>query len=151
MREKVFLLDPLGIMNIHKRRSQTNRHSRRAAATVEMAICLPMLITLVFGTLETANMIHVRQSCVTAAYEAGRERAKFSGTEAAAETRAADVLAGRAIDDFTIEFDDLNDGSLVRGDMFRVTVGVSSSERSVGPTWIYDGVTIEAAVVMVKE
>lgn len=135
-------------MNIRRRKS---RDRRRAAATVEMAICLPLLITLVFGSIETANMIHVRQSCVTAAYEAGRERAKFAGTQSGATTRASEVLAGRGIENFEIEFIDYNGDSLDRGDTFGVIVGVPSSERSIGPTWIYDGVTIEAGLVMVKE
>lgn len=129
------------------------RHAkqRRATATVELAICLPMLITLVFGSIETANMIHVRQSCVTAAYEAGRERAKFAGTQSGATTRAGEVLAGRGIENYEIEFLDYNGGSLDRGDTFAVVVGVPSSERSIGPAWIYDGMTIEAGMVMVKE
>lgn len=134
-----------------KRRPKRHTCRKRGAATVEMAICLPLLITLVFGSIETANMIHVRQSCVTAAYEAGRERAKFAGTESAADTRAGEVLAGRGIEEYEIQFIDYNGDSLDRGDTFAVIVGVPSSERSIGPTWIYDGVTIEAGLVMVKE
>lgn len=46
--------------------------SRSGAATVELALCLPVVIVLAFGMMETCNMVFVRTRMISAAYEACR-------------------------------------------------------------------------------
>ncbi len=46
--------------------------SRRAAAMIEFAICMPVFFLLAMGTIETCRMIYLRQSLKLAAYECAR-------------------------------------------------------------------------------
>lgn len=49
---------------------RTDAQSRCGTAATEMAIAMPLLITLVFGSIEIANAVFLRQSLNMAAYEA---------------------------------------------------------------------------------
>lgn len=48
------------------------RRRTRGAATVETAICLPLFIIIVFGTIECCNLMFLRQGVLQAAYEGAR-------------------------------------------------------------------------------
>jgi Flp pilus assembly protein TadG len=58
------------------RRRRGRMRSRAGAAAVEFAVCLPVLIAVVLGSIEASNMIHVQRALTTAAYEAARVAAK---------------------------------------------------------------------------
>ncbi|HBJ34000.1 MAG TPA: hypothetical protein DDZ51_04385 [Planctomycetaceae bacterium] len=47
------------------------RHSR-GLATVEVAICLPLFVVIVFGTIECCDLMFLRQGLLQAAYEGAR-------------------------------------------------------------------------------
>lgn len=55
-----------------RRRPHASRRRRLGAYTVEFAICLPVFFTLVFGCLELARFMYVRQALDQSAYEAAR-------------------------------------------------------------------------------
>ena len=48
------------------------RRERRGAAAVEFALCLPFLITLIMGAMESCNLIYVRTRMNSVAYEGAR-------------------------------------------------------------------------------
>ena len=64
------------VMNVHRLRNcRANRRGRRksrGAAAVELALCLPFLVTLSLGCLESCNLIYVRTRMNSAVYEAAR-------------------------------------------------------------------------------
>jgi Flp pilus assembly protein TadG len=71
-----------------------SRHStrnRKGTATVELAFSLPMIVLLVFGTIETTSLISFRQRLLTAAFEAART------TSAPLHTSTSGIAAGKAI------------------------------------------------------
>jgi Flp pilus assembly protein TadG len=51
---------------------RSRRRSRGGAAAVELALCLPMLLILTLGAIETCNVIYVRTRMYSAAYEGAR-------------------------------------------------------------------------------
>ncbi len=83
------------------RRRNTRRHqhgqTRSALAVVELAILLPILLTITFGTLEICNRLFLRQSASVAAYEGARLAARRTVTTAQVEARCLALLAGRNI------------------------------------------------------
>ena len=58
------------------RRCRANRRrggpKGRGAAAVELALCLPILLTLTLGAMETCNLIYVRTLMDSVAYEGAR-------------------------------------------------------------------------------
>ncbi len=70
---------------------------RRAAAVTELAVCLPVLTLVVFGSIQACNLIYLKHGCVTAAYEGTLELAKSNASSASILTRAEQVLSARGI------------------------------------------------------
>jgi hypothetical protein len=73
------------------------RVSRRAAAVTELAVCLPVLTLVVFGSIQACNLIYLKHGCITAAYEATLELAKPSTSNSSIISRAQQVLTARGI------------------------------------------------------
>lgn len=48
------------------------RRDRRGAATVELAVCMPVLLTVGLGMIEATNVVFVQSRLQSAAYEAVR-------------------------------------------------------------------------------
>lgn len=76
---------------------------RNGALTIEVALCLPLLILLLFGCYEltrTSLILHATQS---AAYEAARVGIVPGTTEERMEVAAGFVLRTMGVGEFTIE------------------------------------------------
>ncbi|MBX3425179.1 MAG: pilus assembly protein [Pirellulales bacterium] len=71
--------------------------SRRGLAATELAVCLPLLVLIVFGSIQACNLIYLRHGLVTAAYEGTLELAKPNASNASIRVRAEQVLAARGI------------------------------------------------------
>lgn len=80
------------------------RHSstHRAIATVELAICLPVLSLIVFGSIQATNLIFLQHAATAAAYEGTLEMSKTNATNASVEARIQQVLDAREIVSSTI-------------------------------------------------
>jgi len=70
---------------------------RRGAAVAELAVCLPLLTLIVFGSIQACNLIYLKHGVVTAAYEGTLELAKRSANSASITTRAQQVIDARGI------------------------------------------------------
>ena len=66
---------------------------RRGAAAVELALVMPILLTVVFGVIQYGMVIHTRHLMVYAAREAARSYAVGESDSDAAETLALARLA----------------------------------------------------------
>ena len=82
----------------HRRRRSSGSHAeRRGAAATELAVCLPVLTLVVFGSIQACNLIYLKHGVVTAAYEGTLELAKRNATSASIVARAEQVLSARGI------------------------------------------------------
>ena len=77
--------------SIRKRRAK----GRRGAATVEFAICLPVLVILTIGTLDVCSMLFLKESITLAAYEGARRGVQRNRTNADATDRVIEFLDER--------------------------------------------------------
>jgi Flp pilus assembly protein TadG len=82
-----------------RRRRNANR---RGAAVTELAVCLPLLTLVVFGSIQACNLIYLKHGVVTAAYEGTLELAKRNATSLSITARAQQVLDARGIRDAQI-------------------------------------------------
>ncbi len=99
-------------MNVHqasmssKTRKYTNTSkrlpNRRGAATVELALVLPLFFTLLFTAYEFGRANLMRHGAESAAYEAARAAIVPGANNADVRAAAQRVLASVGVDQFTI-------------------------------------------------
>lgn len=131
-------------------RGRCRRPRRAGAALVELAICLPVLLLIVYGALEAAGMIFLRQALVQSAYEAAKVAAK-SGDYTAAREAALAVADGRKISELQIVFSPEASAALQRGTPVTVAISAPGDQSSILPLGLFRGLTVSAQTVMVKE
>lgn len=76
---------------------------RNGLACVELAVCMPLIALLVFGSLQACNLIFLKHSITTAAYEGTLELVKSGATNSSVETRVAQVLEMRGVKNYQVE------------------------------------------------
>lgn len=124
---------------------------RRAAAAVEFAVCLPVLMLLVFGSIEAASFIFLKQSLHVAAYEGGRQAARNTSTTAGSVAATEAILQSRQIRDATIRFPQGNIAAIARGSQVVIEVTAPTNSNSPLAGQFVNNRTLTARVVMVKE
>ncbi len=123
---------------------------RSGTAAVEMAVTLPLLVTLVFGAIEMANAVFLRQSLNIAAYEAAKVITRPGNNETLARTRCQEVLTVRKVGTYTLTFSPTITTSTARGTQVTVTLSAPASNLSYGPMQFMSGKTTTSTVVMVR-
>jgi len=135
-----------------QRKNQIARtKGRLGTATVELAVCLPVLVLIVFGSLQASSMYFLRQAMVQSAYEGVKEAARSDGSQELARTRSQQTLAFRNITGETISFFPENTGAVDPGTPITVTVSAPGDQNSVLPFGVFAGRTVSASATMNKE
>jgi Flp pilus assembly protein TadG len=67
--------------------------TRRAVAAVELAVCLPLILTLLLGIWEVGRLIEIQQLVTNAAREAGRQAATGQLTNSQVQAVVTQYLA----------------------------------------------------------
>ncbi len=124
--------------------------NRCGTATLEVAVTLPLLITLVFGAMEMANAVFLRQSMNMAAYEAAKVITRPGSNEALARSRCQEVMTVRKVSTYTLSFSPTVTTATPRGTQVTVTLSAPASNLSYGPVQFMSGKTLSTTVVMVR-
>ncbi len=138
-------------MNNSKHRDVCWFTLKRGTACVELAVCLPVIVLLVFASLEGANMLFLKQAVVQSAYETAKSAAKSNSDQTIAETLGRQVLSSRGIVAPTIVFTPSSVNNLAPGTQFSVSVSVPGDSRSITGIGPFNGRTILARATMLKE
>ena len=124
---------------------------RAGTATVEMAVCLPMLMLFSFGAIETANAIFLKQALSQVAYEGARTASLPDATEAAIVQRCDEFLAARRIKGATVSVSPANVSAKTNsGTIIEVTVTAPASANSISPMWFFKKSKMSNTTVMVR-
>lgn len=116
---------------------------------MELAITLPILVLLVFGTITLCREIYARESLYLAAYETARAAARRGGTEASALQIGRRLLEARGYTDAQISLTPRPVDNLPPGTEIRVRISLAQSGLS---NWWKDAAKAPAAEVsFVKE
>jgi Flp pilus assembly protein TadG len=124
---------------------------RCGVATVETAVALPLLVFLTLGSIEIANAIFVRQGVVLAAYEGARVCSQVASTEAAVNTRVAEVLSARGITSYNLNVTPALTTATPRGTVMTVRVRVTNAVLTYSPFQFFSGKNIEHSTTMVHQ
>ena len=124
---------------------------RRGAACVELAICLPIMVALVLGSIEACNMIYSQQALHVGAYEAARVAIQPDRTSADAIQAANNVLASQGVNSATVRLSPTEVNGLNPGRQVTVTVTATINANRISPTFFFTRRNLRAVCVMVKE
>lgn len=113
-----------------RKRSNKGESRRRGAATVEFAVCMPVVILLVMGSVEAVSMIFLKQSLQTAAYEATRRAIRLDGSASEAVVAGQTILDARNIEQYEITFPLGQPEAAARGQSIAVEVSAPSAPNS---------------------
>lgn len=118
---------------------------------MEFAVCLPVIILIVLGSIEAASMLFLRQALVQSAYEGAKVAARTRGDNPSALNAIESVASGRRIKNTNVIFSPSNVESAEPGDIIRVTVSAPGDANSFIPFGPFKNRTVAAQAVMVKE
>ena len=125
--------------------------NRRGVAAVEFAVCLPIIVLLVMGSIEASSFIFLKQSLSVAAYEGAREAIRTTSGSVEADGRARSILTARQVQGFQINFPGTDPSTARRGDEIIVQVTAPSAPNSpLAGQFVADRL-LTSSVVMVKE
>ncbi len=112
---------------------------------VEMAICLPLFVFLVFGTVEINEAIFRKQTMTSAAHEGALLGMKSATTQPQIEGIVQAVLNSRGLEDCTIEVDSggTDISLLAPGSEFTVRVITAAGSSRFG----LDELTVEVTAI----
>ncbi|MGI9457330.1 MAG: TadE/TadG family type IV pilus assembly protein [Aeoliella sp.] len=135
-----------------RRRIAKRCGQRRGTATVELAVCLPVLALLVFGSIQASDLIYLKHSVTAAAYEGSLELSKTDSSNANIEARIQQVLDARGITSTTYEI--LPAGTLIErtppGTTVTVVVNADSIPNLMLSGFFYTPATVTGQVVTVR-
>ena len=134
-----------------RRHHDRNNHDRSGAAVVEFAVCLPILMVMILGSIEATSAIFLKQSLVAAAYEGVREAAKFRGNATSANQFATNVLNARQVKSFQVVLTPADPGRVARGERVTIEVSAPISANSPFIGKVVQNRTLVARAVMIKE
>ena len=135
-----------------QRRSHPRRRPRRLGAEiVELAFALPVMTVIVFGTLETCELMFLKQSLSVASYEAGRLAARPGSTTAEVEGRFAQIMTDRRVTGATISVTPADVSGVAVGETITIDVAAPISNNSSTNLVLYSVPDMTERAVFLKE
>jgi Flp pilus assembly protein TadG len=117
---------------------------------MELAVCIPILVPIVFAAIEAAGMIFAQQALQTTAYETARIAVKPGSTDAEAIKWGEQVIQLRKVQGTSISISPSVDG-LAPGIDVTVTVTADIAANRLLPTWFFDADDLSASCTMQRE
>lgn len=122
---------------------------RRGATSVEFALCMPILLAFVFGTLEFSRASQLTQSVRLAAFEGARAGINLDATTTDVTTAVNRVMSAVNISSYTTT---INPSSLsYTSPSVSVTVTLNSSQNAWFTWFISSTHTTTGTVTLLRE
>lgn len=115
---------------MRKSKLKTNR---RGAALIEFALCLPVMVLLVYGSIELNSSIFMKQTLTSAAHEGALAGMKQNATGQEVEDKIALILDARGVEGYQIQLitDGVDFDALESGDPFSIRVSTTKSNQFI--------------------
>ena len=88
---------------MNTRSKRTDKTNVKGAAVVELAVVLPLLLTIVFGIIEFGWVFMVRDTLVNASREGCRVAVLQGSTQQDIQDRVATSMSGAGLSTFTVQ------------------------------------------------
>ncbi len=144
---------PFALRQCRSRCDQLFGTKRVATATAEIAIVLPVLLTLTLATVDLCSVFFLKESVSIAAYEGARRGVNRGGTNAAVISRVQEVLTERGIqfDGDVVSFEGADFNSAETLEHVTLVVTVPAANNLLSPAGLYGDMTLTSRVTMRKE
>lgn len=134
------------------RQVRTNQVNRREGiAAIEFAVCLPIVLVLLIGTVEACSMIYLKQSLSIAAYEGIRSSIKPGATTTDVEAACNQILTSRNVQGATITITPSDFDVQPVQTWITVRVSTTGGANSIISGWFYDSLVVDGEATMMKE
>jgi Flp pilus assembly protein TadG len=140
-----------------RRRAAGGPDARAGVAAVELALCLPLLVALAFGMIETSNLVHLRTRMYSAAYESARLATRPATAKNAAASSTAvtsyctTVLQQLGVKGAIVTLSPGNLSAVVPQQMVTVTITAPLNQNSFTSLIVNSTQTITAQATLVVE
>lgn len=128
--------------------SRRSHRARKGLAVVELAVCLPMLVILTMGTIETTDLIFLRQRLLTAAFEAARTASAPGRTSSEGIAAGEANLTSRGIQDGTVTISPAVSAATTPGTEIAVTVTAPFAPNSCVRPFVLRGSVSDVSVTI---
>jgi hypothetical protein len=115
---------------------------------MEIAVCIPILVPIVFASIEAASMIFVQQALQTTAYETARVAVSPGATDADAVSWGTQMIELRNVKGASIS---IHPPAGSPGSDVTVTVTASTDANRLLPTWFFNAGDLSASCTMKRE
>ena len=133
----------------HRRNRQSDR--RHGVAVSELAVCMPVLVLIVLGTIEGCAMIFLQQSLSIAAYEGARIALVPKAEAVNVKYQCELILKERGVNDAAAKVTPVDFAAAQEGSWIKVETSAPFNSNSLVGGWIFSGRTNTASVQMMKE
>ncbi len=127
------------------------RSLRRAAAAVEFALIAPVFFLLVIGMIEVGRALMVQQVLINAAREGARQATLPLATDAQVTATVSNYLAAAGIKGSTPTLSPTLASTPASGAPLSLTITVPFAQVAWSPPMLFNGKSLSATVVMIKE
>ncbi len=122
------------------------RNKLRGAVIVEMAVCLPLMLMVVFGCIEANTGIFRGQTLTSAAHEGALIGLKRNSTVEEITNRVETIMSARGVDKYELNIETFGTAfeQLESGDQFRIELSTELNNSYITAR------TVEAAVTALR-
>ncbi len=124
---------------------------RRGVAALEFALCLPMLLLLTFGIIETCDAIFLKQSLLLAAQEGARVAVVPGANDGNVRQQVRLILQARGVQEESITITPGNFTSAPFGSLITVNVVARVEQNSISYMGLLSGRRVNGSCTMMME
>lgn len=134
-------------------RKKNRRSSRRGGAVVELALVMPVLFVLIYGSIEASNLLYLQQAITETAYDGALRASRPGATDADVHAEIEALLEARGITPALIEVGDSVNliEDVPAGEIFTVFIKVDTASHLVSPKVFANFTQIEVRVTARKQ
>jgi Flp pilus assembly protein TadG len=126
-------------------------HHRRGAASVECAVCLPVVLLIVFGTIEACSLLFLQQNVQLAAYETARVAASPYQQTQDAIAAGAQMMEQLGLNDGAVNIAQSALPGVANVSLVTAVVTLPLASNRIMPQWALPVQQLSARCTMVKE
>lgn len=127
------------------------KEDRRGIAATELAVCMPLILVLLLGTMQASSMFYLKQNLSVSAYEGIRTSVEYQAEANDVEAVCLQILSDRNVRGGTVAIQPQNFAQQPPGTWITISVTAPCPANSPVGSWFYHASELTASATMMKE